>query len=315
MDNIILCENFNIKKFGLTELEINNKSYHMNYFQCIAYPQYNNKKFIFQTDFIQMTSYGIPKSTANNSEANYYNTDEQRGFIKIPNDPYQVSCKKLFDMLKKIDKYMNNIKVKNEIYSVLSKSKDIGKMFDYINIVKKSYTHESLDEDEKDYKKKYPEYCKVKLAVNYPSFDIKTTLFERDNHDNVKEIKIKTVTDLEKYITWECQFRMIVMVNKFWANKHESGASEKKKSGITLKVLQIEVKKKDTSKRLHQYAFKELTQNIIKRKLSFENYVNKMTNKDYYFDQENNNKEDNEKQEYDKDRIYDIPRNVYKITI
>ncbi|MCH7590241.1 hypothetical protein IIB34_04295, partial [PVC group bacterium] len=55
--------------------------------------------------WIELTQGGIPSSTAGNDQINFYNEDYQRRFIKIPNDPSQPNCKKLFDMLEVIDKY------------------------------------------------------------------------------------------------------------------------------------------------------------------------------------------------------------------
>jgi len=271
----IKCEDFDIKKYSYTELDKKNKFLKNAY---IAYPRYTamvkgvetTNSFLFQFGPIKITQGGIPQSTADNPEINYYDTDDKRQFMRIANDPDQANCAKLFSMLGKIDRFNKNPKTKRKIFSVISKSKDIGKMFNYSPLVRvpvKKQTLEDDDDDDDDDDKKdevrvrWPT-CKMKFAINYNSkgipVGIGTTVFVKEVDDKGSECHTKqdvqTISDLDRIVTWGSTVRGVVMMNKFYADKQEKSAGEKRKFGCSLKLIQLEVTQNRKTSIRQQYA-------------------------------------------------------------
>jgi len=91
------CTNVDIdmKKISVTKINWNNERINIH---GIGIPLYDENFMIFTTGPIVFSTYGIQKL---NTKFNRSNKD--RMYIKIPNDPSQNSCIKLFDALKSID--------------------------------------------------------------------------------------------------------------------------------------------------------------------------------------------------------------------
>src|SRR5438046_975185 len=102
----IKCNSFVESKFNVP------KEQHTNKFikgQNLLFPSYNydgnNNKFVFITDPIQFTEIIIP-----NIDEKIIKSDKDRMFMEIPYDEGQRSCIDLFEMLRKINKLMENSK-------------------------------------------------------------------------------------------------------------------------------------------------------------------------------------------------------------
>ncbi len=234
------CSKFKIKKFGLTDLDIDNERVKS---QCIAYPRYGDSNAVFKTSFIKLTQYGIPQSTAGKPET-YYDTPESRSFLKVPFDPEQTGCQELRGMCEQIDTYMQKKKNKQPLFTPVTPN--AYKSFEYQPLVR---TPPPLDEFSKKNPKYNPDrvrfqYCKMKFDIDYITKNLKTVVFRRDSMEDkpVKVEGIKTVADLDDLISWGSEVRVIGMFNKMWAAKKPLVQGMKmKRYGITMKIIQIEV--------------------------------------------------------------------------
>ena len=100
----VQCANFKGANLSYTEMEIENER---NKAQMISYPRYTHpsgeNSLIFQTDWIELTQYGLPRKGENPGD--FYMNDTDRTFLKMPLDPNQQSCVDLESMLQAIDDY------------------------------------------------------------------------------------------------------------------------------------------------------------------------------------------------------------------
>jgi hypothetical protein len=233
----ILIEKFNIKNFGLTDLEINNERSES---QMIAYPRHNSSTFVFQTPEFQMTQGGIPPL------GKYAKTDAQRTTIKFPFDPTQKACDDMKEMFSQIDDYMVD-QSKNIFKGSVAKFK-----FNYKSIVRDPVEEETMEEEPKDKKEKKPkfQFWKAKLDLAYPTGEIQTTIFKRDPENPTakpEKVSVKTPTDLSEYLTWNSKVRMIVMMNKMWADKNEKEKGSGRKYGLAFKILSMEITPRESA--------------------------------------------------------------------
>jgi hypothetical protein len=98
-------------------------------------------------------------------------------------------------------------------------------------------------------KPKY-KFWKAKLDLTYPEGKIQTILFVRDGtkpDDKPKRVNVDTVTELEQYIPWGSKVRMIIMMNKMWAEKNPKDEEIPQKFGLAFKVLSIETTPREKS--------------------------------------------------------------------
>jgi len=238
--HLFSCDKFEISRYSYSELETDNEYAKT---QMIAYPRYhypNTERptgVFFQTPELQLTQYGLPKL------GDYYKLDKDRAFIKVPYDPSQPNCTKLFNMLQQVDEY--TLKNKDKIL------KDYSKLYSYQPIVREPTDQEDelklVVDDKKKNKPKTELFksCKFKLATNYEDGSVTTKVYVKDQNDSTKrgqEVQIKTVSDLDKYVNYNSKVRMVVNVNKLYASKAKMQKDDKyRKFGVTFKIVQMEV--------------------------------------------------------------------------
>lgn len=237
----IRCDRFDIGKFTFSEFDDKRSD---SKAQMIAYPRYeysqnDNSSPIFQTGEITITQYGLPRISE------YYKTDDQRNFIKVPLDPNQDSCRQLEKCLRQIDEYTE----KNKTAIMAGKLAKYSKLYEYQPIVRDPAPIEEISDDEeeenaepkeeKEQRERY-RYCKMKLNVNFQDQSITTGVFVKKNDGSAEPVNVKTATDLEEYFGWNSKVRFIVMANKLWASRNKDSAG-KRKFGVSLKIIQMEV--------------------------------------------------------------------------
>lgn len=218
---ILSCELFDIEKLDIDKSNfIDKEKTNMPY---IFFPKYKyTDTYIncpyFQTEFIKITHYGT---------FNPYGRMEVP-YIIVPNDPNQIACKKLFDMLENINKFM--IDKIDYIRELLPKRK---KEYNYINLVKKP-----IEDDEKKICK--PEYCKFNLCTFLGKTIISTMIYTNDG-GKIKKHDIKNFTELSKILHINSYARFLVGLSSIWVEKEEKCRSMKPQIGIKLKCYQIEI--------------------------------------------------------------------------
>ncbi len=238
------CKKFLIKKFGLTELDTNNKFMSSSYF---AYPRYNDSLFIFQTDFIKFTQYDMPLSIKKN-KCIYTNYDPEQGrFIEFPLDPKQNSCQDLKSMFKKIDEYMQENKklifyhiprsksepeiYKKRLFASPKKSFSAYKLYKYIPLIRTEYSDDF-------------EYCIMKFDIDYNTKNIRTAVFRRNSigdREPERLWNIKTLTDMDNLLRMVSCVRVIAQCNAMYAEKKQFRPSLGRYYRITTKIIQMEV--------------------------------------------------------------------------
>jgi len=266
----VYCPNFSVDNFSYTEMEIDNER---NKAQMIAYPRYNHpgkgeNSFIFQTDWIQLTQYGLPRKGVNPGD--FYMDDKERTFLKIPLDPNQESCVQLENMLQEIDDH--NEANKAEIFKSFAASKKTtgakaAKLFTYQSIVRSPQVDDDFGNLGGDGEKKEKfKYCKMQFTTSYPDRNITSGVFIRKEgadvpkNERVTEVNVSTASDLEaEGLGWGAKVRMIVMVNKLWAAKSKNAQTKTRGFGVTMKILQLEVVPREKSgsirEQFSRYAF------------------------------------------------------------
>jgi hypothetical protein len=231
----------NTSKISFSPLEKNERSKA----QKISYPRYTDEKLgqvnlVFQSPEIKISQYGIP------TLGEYYKSDKDRSFIKLPLDSENKEVKQFIDKLMEIDQIAE-----------AQKQQIIGKnyaKFDYVKIVREPPPANDDDDDtsskNKNGKPKVEKlrFCKVKIDTNYDTGHVKTMVFKKLSEEQAVERKVKreevkgiqTITDLATHIPYNSTVKLIVTANKLWAtNAPDKGG--RYSYGISLKLLQVEV--------------------------------------------------------------------------
>lgn len=234
--NQIRCSEFDIKRYSYTELDTSNER---SKTQCISYPRYqypnqsNPSNLIFQTDFIQIVQYGLPKLS------DFIKDDTQREFIKVPFDQKQESCKGLFKMLKAIDehteknskKYLGKFAAMKTAYTPIVRAPP---EMDDDTAAKRKSTEPRMD------------YCKLKLNTDYNTHELKTSVYIRKEDENGKLISrtvadCSTIEKLEKIGLYNSKIRFIVQASKLWIQRAPDQKTKERSYGVSFKILQMEV--------------------------------------------------------------------------
>lgn len=257
----MLLSSWNIKNFSFTELEVNNErsKTHM-----IAYPRLNESTFVFQTPEFTITQYGIPQ------KGDFVQTDAQRTTLKFPFDPHQPGCVELEKMFTDIDNY-----VKANHQKIFTVDKVKNSKFAYTPIIREPIIDDTI-EDPKNKKgntknqqpKEKFKFWKAKLDLSFEDGEIQTVIFKKNPNDpTVKPDKItsvKTVTDLEQFLPWGSKVRMIVMMNKLWAEKTAKTKGADRNFGLSFKILSIETTPREKNSTIREsienYAFLDTDQ-------------------------------------------------------
>jgi len=245
-------DKYNHKKFSLTELAKNERSEA----QFIAYPRYGEGMFVFQTKEYELKEYGIPSTK-------YAKSAADRMTLKLALDDQPANVENV-QMFKQIDDHCVNPTNKTKIFEPINLVNKKGQKvpFEYKPIIREPRESDVIEEPkEKDQNK--PEkvksnFWKAKLDTNYETGDIVTSIFVRDpENPTAKPTKadVRTIEDLEKYLTWGSKIRLIVMMNKLWAEKAPKNSKERQ-YGFGFKILSIE-----TTPRVKQGSYKESISN------------------------------------------------------
>lgn len=265
--SIIKCEQFNSTRFSYTDLDTKNE---LNKAQAIAYPRYKyqdgkENNFRFQVAEFVMSNYGLPKI------GDYYKDDNARGFVKVPLDQEQDALVNLEKMLQQIDEYNEKNK-----QNILGGFKNVDKNFRYQPIIREPIDSDELELVEDDSKKTgdrrpRPKYCKFKIDTDYKTGKINTKIFIKDAQDPKKrgeEVAVETVTDLEKYLNYQCHVRMVILANKLYVDKSPKDDG-KRRFGNTFKIIQMEITPRESSsvkEEFQKYAFLEESEESVNEK-------------------------------------------------
>jgi hypothetical protein len=226
-----------VARISATELQENDRSKG----QRIAYPRYHhsilgeNQALMMQFPWIRLETYGVPRA------GEYFKTDADRSFVKVPLNTSVPEVASLVDKLKEIDAYLAS-----EDFA----SKLLGKKWNkytYQPIYREANVHQGDDSDEettaakKQSDPKLP-YLKLKIDTEYGTNAIKTQLFRSETVDGKRvrtEVKeIECLDDFIKLVSYQSNFRPITRLVKFWA---QPLTKKDPTWGATLKIVKAEV--------------------------------------------------------------------------
>lgn len=235
-------QDFEPEALDLTPFQDNERSKGQN----IAYPRYQDDgaPLMLQGPWIKMNTYGVPRA------GEYYKTDNDRAFIKIPLDTTNEEINEFYQKLKQIDDKFNSKEFKTKMFS--SKASK----YKYVPIVREPVEDEEMDDENK---KKYPRppYMKVKLDTTYPDAKVKTQVYTSIMKDGKREREKQTVSTVDEFasvVRFLSTIRPIVRPVKGWCEKKVRQGNDYMQYGITFKLIKVEVEPAEgTTNNLSQY--------------------------------------------------------------
>jgi hypothetical protein len=231
--------NFEIGNLTFSELSEGSKG------MLRAYPQYIDpdtkrkiKDYHIQTPWIELNDYGIPKL------GDFFPTDNEREFIRIPCDLNESTCVEFANILKQLDTTMSSKEKKEELFQKNWKKYKYSPSF-------REVIDQNQDDDEDETDKRKQLKNKVKKPSIKLKFDIaydtkeNNTIIYHSVMENEKRVRTKlekenlvTIDDYVRAIPYMSKIRCHIKPVSLWAH------GPKKPDpmyGITWKVHKIEV--------------------------------------------------------------------------
>lgn len=253
MSKPIKFNNINVENIVFNKLEDNPrvKSQKIGYIYYKSSEGDVDRQLTIQTPEIDSEVYGIPR------EGPYYPDAKSRSFYKFgfchdrklnPDINYD-DIETFFNTLVSIDEYCNTDDFRKKMFG----DKQYNK-YSYQPLVRFPEEEDEDNSNDKKYDKPLyrPPFTKIKLDLEYnndpdvvstkPTFSI----FEKIDKSRNK-VELNSFDDVLQYIKYRSKLRFIIRFSKMYAMKTSSG-SEKKKYGITLKAIQIEVQRSKSNK-------------------------------------------------------------------
>ncbi len=224
------CSSVDVNLIKLNPVSFEGK---FNQIQGSAFINYDKRRSLdFMTQIIEIDEGGIP--ILNEKTMKWYGEEYKRRFIRIPYTETDDGSAELFDLLKKIDDYVE----KNKELLLGKKNKK----YVYSKLFKPKNKEEEDDEDEEFVKKPR---LKARFEVNRDTQEIITSIFVKENGPNSAPVQhdCKTVADIEQHIPLGSKIRLVLSLKKVWAQKP---TDENPKFGIIVACKSIVVEEKGT---------------------------------------------------------------------
>ncbi len=225
-------QDFDVKDLTFTKFEENERSKAQN----MAFPRFKEtQRLMIQGPWIDMNAYGVPQL------GEYYKTDKDRAFIKIPLDLNNPEVKEFYEKLQSIDEMMSSKKFKEQQFGAKASKYKYA-----YPICRVPVEDEEEDEDKEKKKSKYPRppYMKVKLDATWPETKITTQVFTSIMKDGKREREkqeVESVDDFANHVRYLSKIRPIITPVKAWCEKKAKMGSNEMQYGLTFKLVKIEV--------------------------------------------------------------------------
>jgi hypothetical protein len=208
--------------------------------QKIAFFEYTNSSGNKIPLYIQFTwcpifTYGIP------SISEYYKTDADRMFIKIPLDPNNDDIKKLMNFLSLLDAKLSSDEFKSKMFG------NKASKYEYQPILRIPIEEDDDEDSAKPGNKsnkskpKVP-YIKAKIAFCYQTQKIKTTVFssviDEKGIRKREKLEIDTIDQLAENVCFLSKIHPIIQPFKLWAQPPNK---PQPLYGASLKIIKMEV--------------------------------------------------------------------------
>ena len=220
----IQFDKFDVKNVVINEPEDNEMVKALK----MSYPRYKNGdnlgQLLIKTPVINIFSGGIP------SLGEYFKDDKSRAKnFKIPFDTSNKDSKVFMDAMQSLDNMLDTDEFRKDVMGG-------AKNLEYQPILRVPV----VDEDDEP-KPPRPTCMKLNIALDYNSDRVQTQLFVKNAEGKREATPVETLDDLQKYVSYKSNVRMIIMANKFYVMKNPDPKTKKKTYGMTWKVMQIEV--------------------------------------------------------------------------
>ena len=225
-------QDFDVKDLTFTKFEENERSKAQN----MAFPRFKEtQRLMLQGPWIEMNAYGVPQL------GEYYKTDKDRAFIKIPLDLNNPEIKEFYEKLQSIDEMMSSKKFKEQQFGTKASKYKYA-----YRICRVPVEDEEEDEDKDKKKSKYPRppYMKVKLDATWPETKITTQVFTSIMKDGKREREkqeVESVDDFANVVRYLSKIRPIITPVKGWCEKKAKMGSNEMQYGLTFKLVKVEV--------------------------------------------------------------------------
>lgn len=208
MTSVVKMADYDVKEFEFIPFPENFKK---NTLQNLLLPTYKGEKPpVISLPWVVLDAYGIP------SKSDFFKTDTQRHFIKMPLN----NCKELTTWLSEIDNKFSKATKRKELLG--AKSKHV-----YQSLVKTPVPNE-------DETVKKSQYVKFKIASNYPSNNVVTSVTVSKNGEILEPV-IETIDDVLKHVPFKSTVKLFISPSKLWSINNNDSSSY----GITFKVVKI----------------------------------------------------------------------------
>ena len=180
--------------------------------------KYNDQPLYVQTDWKQLTHYGVPK------EDKYHTTEESRRYIQIPlveNDGFT-------NFIKQLDEYFSSDKFKTKYLT------DKQQNFTYIPIYKEGG-------------EKWSPSVKFKIIVDDKNNVVSE--FFHNTKDGVVKQYVGSMDNIKQVFPYMSEFRLAFKVQKLWFMS--------KNYGVKLQLMKAQIKPPDASRQKRQIDFVE----------------------------------------------------------
>jgi hypothetical protein len=222
-------QDFNASDLSFTKFEENERSKAQN----LAFPRFKeSQRLMLQGPWIDMNAYGVPQL------GEYYKTDKDRAFIKIPLDLNNPEVKEFYEKLQSIDELMSSKEFKAQQFG------DKAKKYKYAYPICRVPIDDDEDEDKKKSKYPRPPYMKVKLDATWPETKILTQVFTSIMKDGKREREkqeVESVDDFANVVRYLSKIRPIISPVKAWCEKKGKMGKDFLEYGITFKLVKVEV--------------------------------------------------------------------------
>ena len=236
-------------KFSFTDLKENKyakgqKNAFVEKYHHLSKGDINGSNFYIQFPWLNLSTYGIPKI------GDFIKSDSERLYIKCPLDLSNPETNNLYEnFIVKLDNLLSSDEFKNKLFGKKASKYEYNPIFKTPKIVD--------EEDDNVEKKNNPKQPFIKLKFKTTlEHNIKETIFRDINKDIIKDIN--TISEVEKYICWKCEFRPMIRLSKIWAQTVGTGKNGPG-YGATFIIEQIQVKpplyNNVLSNKNHEYTF------------------------------------------------------------
>lgn len=155
---------------------------------------YENRRFIVQTDWMTLSHYGVPKCDK------FHTTEESRRYLQIP-----LNDDNLSNFIHTLDNVFSSENFRNTYLNEKQRN------FNYIPIFKEG-------------KNEYPP--SMKLKMNIFEDKILTEIIHKTSEGN-QQCNLENMDDVKKCIPYKCEYKLIFKVNRIWFMSKNYGVQVK----------------------------------------------------------------------------------------